>query len=352
MVQAETYGSRVASPGIEADTHRAEIDAHGAGHAWERARKVLLTWALCMMLPIVGLGGFTVGTDASGYFKLNDFGSYGGDELLIKASLMQHRPHNALLLGDSRAAYTKPPEMDDLKFFNAAAGGASPGDMMTLLRQHDLEGVRLVVWMMYAGDFLASCQPETSRLSEPMNPVRYALTWDAVQNSVDHIERRLLQAVPDHQPDGTRFAGKRMMEVPGREGERSAEYLKQVRAAGDDHPFEESFEDSEPCARTIEEARRYVEERGAEFMMVLPPVNQDILDATGSDSRQVRRILEEKIEPYRSFIFDFTASRYSDASSFPPRDELHFRPEIGGEVLSEAIAEFCGQEERCKWRDR
>ncbi len=311
-------------------------------------RRTVLAWALALVIPMFGIAGFTVATDPSGYFRLNSFGSYGGDELFIKSSLMRYRPHEALLLGDSRAAFSDPRGAGTLQFFNAASGGASIADTFALLRRADLQSLRLVVLMVPVGDILGICRGE-SRLDDPMAAVRRGATVDALAEAVRHLRRRLRGDLPDHRFDGTRYPDGRILTPVAWDGSRAPRYRERVAAYRDAEPLDRILAEERPCTETLYAMRDYVEGYDAEFLLVLAPLNRDLLQASGTDEAAVRRVIAERLLSELPFAVDFTASRFSDSAHFPPSDSTHFRPEVGGAVLAAAIERFCRDPGRCVW---
>ncbi len=310
---------------------------------------VLMVWALAVIIPLFGTVGFTVAVDSSGYFRLNGFGTYRGDELLIKSSLMQHRPHNALLLGDSRAAFTDPGGIDGLTFFNAASGGASLADADALLRRHDLEDIDLVVLMAPVGDIAGRCGTERSRLDDPLNLIRYGATFDAFGQALSYLQHRISGAIPDHQLDGTRYPDSRVLTPAGWDGTRDARYQTRVAAAAREAPLHSGLRNLTVCGEMLRAMQARIQKNGGEFLVVLAPINRDLLMASGTDMTAVRRMIQHQVVEKFPFVVDFTASDFSDRRNFPPRDPVHFRPEVGGTLLSAAVEEFCERNGTCTW---
>lgn len=298
-------------------------------------RRALAAWLLAALAPLLLLGGFAVGIDASGYFGLNRFGAYEGDELVLKRSMMRHYPHDALLLGDSRAAFTDVAEVPGRRFFNAAGGGAGLADVRALLLRHDLETVDLVVLLLPFS--LGGCDDASTRLDSEWGWARHALSYEALARSFRHLSARLRGDLAGHRPDGTRLPDARVTVPFAWDGARDERYLERIEGQRGAPPLHEAVHLSEQCEAMLREMRRYARARDAEFIWVLAPLNDDLLRVTGTDSRHLRRQIEQEVTQKLGFALDYTAGRYSDPSNFGPRDALHFLPERGGALLRSAV---------------
>jgi hypothetical protein len=312
-------------------------------------RRVLLAWALALLLPLGAAVGFIMATDPAGYFRLNAFGTYGGDELFLKSSLMRHRPYDALLLGDSRAAYTDPQEVPGLTFLNAGAGGAGVRKVEALLRRSDLQGVKLVVLMAPLGDILDDCGRDEPSPWGLETALRQGATFDALGAAIDHLRRRLRGDLPDHRFDGTRYPAANVLTPYHWDGKRSERYRRRVAAAGEDGPLDAALAETTACTATLQGMRRHAEAAGAEFLLILAPLNRDLMTASGTDPARLDRLIAERVLRDLPFAVDFTVSRFSDPGNFPPADAIHFKPEVGGEVLAAGIARFCAAKGGCPW---
>lgn len=318
--------------------HRSDSPAPEPRPRRARWRTTLATWLLAALLPLALLGGFAVGVDATGYFGLNRFGAFEGDELVIKQSMMRHYPHDALLLGDSRAAFTDPSGVPGLSFFNAAAGGGSPADAQALLERHDLEGVELVVLLLPYG--LGDCAPSDARLRTDWGWVRNALTYEALARSLRYVAGRLRGELPNQRADGTRFPDSRVAVPFDWDGTRDERYLEGLEDRRDLPPLDQDVALAETCVTLLEDMRAYARARGAELVWVLAPVNEDVLRVTGTDPERLRQAIEQEITSRLGFALDYTVSRFSDRGNFGPRDPVHFLPERGGALLRSAIEAF------------
>ena len=87
-----------------------------------KTSKLLLLW-LAAALSMVGfVGGFNIVIDPFGYFGTNSLGYYFSSERQFKFSLVSGYDYNAILLGDSRIAFTDPSyiTLSGYRFVNGA----------------------------------------------------------------------------------------------------------------------------------------------------------------------------------------------------------------------------------------
>lgn len=302
--------------------------------------RTLATWLAAALVPLALAAGFNVGVDAQGYFGLNRYGSYGGDELLIKSSMVHHVEHDALLLGDSRAAFIDVSAVKGYRFFNAGVGGAGPQEYRALLEASDREALRLVI--LLESPNLSVC--DESDDEEEMEGrqgvealVHHALSFDALRRSAEYLLLRWRGYQPDHRPDGTRFEDNRLHIPFDWNGERDDRYLAKIAEYAEDGAIENSVGISESCKRLLNGMHDLVAEAGGEFLYVLSPVNHDIVARTGTDVEALReRVREQILEPL-PYARDYTISEYGRGYNYSPYDAIHFLPESGALLLESAI---------------
>lgn len=311
---------------------------------WWRALRV---WSLVGLAPVLLVAGFNVGVDAEGYFGLNDYGSYGGDERLIKASMMGHAEYDALLLGDSRASFTDVSEIAGYDFFNAGVGGGRMDEYLQFLKSSDKENLRLVVLLEGAG--IGGCGEEDEQKTPSTegiagagtggleNLFRYALSFDALQTSATYLLNRARGYLPDHHADGTRYPDSRLQVPFDWNGMRAERYLAKVDDYAKDGPLEDGVGVSPACREMLFQMREIANEAGAEFLFVLYPINADIVSRTRTDVARLRENVRERILDPLPFARDYTVSEFSGGRHYGPYDPVHFLPDSGAELLKSAI---------------
>lgn len=310
----------------------------------------VLAWVLSVITPLCLIIGFTVTTDASGAFRLNGFGSFtNSDELLIKSSLMKHRSFDALLFGDSRAAFTNPQGVGNFQFFNAGGSGGLPRDAYALMRTHQLSGVRLVVLMSSIENILGECGGESRRLKDPLTPVRHSVTWDALFEAVSHIRFRLKGYLPAHSSNGTRYPDTRVLTPPTGTESPTPRYLERVEQALEKPPLHEVIARSQPCLTYLKRMASYTRDQGAVFVLILVPINDDILEASNTNQTLVRSLIRKRVLLNLPFASDFTASEFSNPKHFPPSDATYFRSDSGRKMIEIAVQNYCNKTGGCNW---
>src|SRR5690606_32959663 len=145
--------------------------------------------------------------------------------------------------------------------------------------------------------------------------------------------------LPDHQPNGTRYPDNRLRIPFDWDGERDERYLNKVADYSRDGPLEDGIGVSEDCREILFRMRSLAEEAGAEFILVLNPVNEDIVASTKTDVRALRRNVRKRILSQLPFARDYTLSEYGGGQHYSPYDPVHFLPESGAELLKSTIRE-------------
>jgi hypothetical protein len=109
--------------------------------------KLLLLW-LVTALSLVGfVARFNIVIDPFGYFGANSLGYYFSSERQFKFSIVKGYDYNAIILGDSRIAFTDPSYVDlsGYRFVNGGIAGATICELVSLLAASRLSQLRLAV---------------------------------------------------------------------------------------------------------------------------------------------------------------------------------------------------------------
>lgn len=289
-----------------------------------------------------------VGVDPFGYFGLNQTGLFFNDERSFKLNQVRHYPHDALILGDSRIAYVDPEPIRTPRFFNAGFGGASLEEVVWFW-EHYSGSARLVVVGMLDGDVIGA--PEISEeftTRSWRDPLRYALSFELLKNSLDAVQRRQTSAPPEYRDNGARGIADKYIRHLQSEGTPSRLLMTpfvpgsippitpvQNLCAG--RPDSPSPPDDVPEGmQRIGRMAALAEQRGAKLILFLQPRPRDVLtDAgrtySGPHPERVRYICQLGLDYY-----DLTES-YSDPSYYWSTDRLHYFPHVGVALLAEIL---------------
>src|SRR5690606_21886643 len=119
-------------------------------------------------------------------------------------------------------------------------------------------------------------------------------------------------------------------------GWRDQRYLAKVADYGEGGPMEDSVGISESCREMLKRMRDITAAAGGEFLFVLYPVNHDIVARTGTDVKELRQRVRERILEPLPFARDYTVSEYGRGYHYSPYDPVHFLPKSGARLLNSA----------------
>ena len=88
---------------------------------------LLFIWLIAVLGSTGFVAGFNVAVDPFGYFGTNRIGYYFSSEREFKYSIVKSYDYNAIILGDSRIAFTDPAYIarPEFRFVNGGIGGSS-----------------------------------------------------------------------------------------------------------------------------------------------------------------------------------------------------------------------------------
>lgn len=291
-------------------------------------------------LLAVGLGAFGIvvafnlAVDPWNRFGLNRLGVYVTASREYAMTQVARYPHEALLVGNSRTIVVPVGRIASPRLYNAAFEGATLVEIRQFLERH-LRHQRLVV--LNLDPYLLgpeSDAPSSAVFGPPTlrDLGGYVASLKAIEYSVKTVAGRLAGRPLGYAADGTMesesWRRQRDVDDPAwqrrqlaRESERLAKFAFSARREAE-----------------VRAIRDLVQARGAELVVYLSPIQEDLLPAleggaTGEAWREavaaVRRIVPRTV--------DLTRSRYSARANFYRTDPVHFFPEIGVRLLEEAV---------------
>src|SRR6185312_11152228 len=118
------------------------------------AINALILW-LATALSIVGfVAGFNFAVDPFGYLGRNSIGYYFSSERQFKFNIVRRDDYNAIVLGDSRIAFTDTSLIarPGYSFVNGGIAGASLAEQVALLSAARLDRLKLAVFGLQYSD--------------------------------------------------------------------------------------------------------------------------------------------------------------------------------------------------------
>jgi len=317
------------------------------------ATSALILW-LVTALSIVGfVAGFTIIIDPLGYFGTNTLGYYFSSERQFKFSIVRGYDYNAILLGDSRIAFTDPSyiNLSGYTFVNGGIAGASMAELVALLSASRLDRLKLAVFGLQDGD-LTHCsdnQPP-EKILEPSeygswDALRFAASWTQLGYAIKAVRARAKDQDAKYHADGTRSIISKAFAESTLDGKTQGYWSQIESKIKKGGKGSAQFEFGAKCRELLREAQQLADRHGFALMIVFLPRNSDLLEHGDWDTPQTR----EKITPFLTqveevvpHVVDFSNSSFSDSRNFWLDDPGHFRPEVGARVIEEAIKRSLG----------
>lgn len=314
------------------------------------ATRALIVW-LATALSLVGIvAGFNMAVDPFGYFGTNTIGYYFSSERQFKYNLVRNYDYNAILLGDSRIAFTDPAYIDlpDYRFVNGGIGGVSIAEQVNLLKASRLETLKLVVFGFNYAD-LGGCSDPQIRIAEddavPWGWFRFAASWTQFRYALDALTLRAKAQGPNYHADGTRSVTQRYFKEALLDG-KTEHYWRQIKGAVPDPSALPDFHIDPVCQNLLTEVRELADLYHFALVLVFLPRNDDLLRTFTWDGPAGRQRIERYVSQVRGVVpnvVDLSISAFSDSRNFWLDDATHFKPAVGARVVEEAIRHVGGE---------
>lgn len=306
-------------------------------------------WLSVVVAAIVIPSGFVVMVDPFGYFGTNTAGFYYSSERQFKQTLVRTANYNAILLGDSRIAYTDPSmiPLPEYKWLNGGIAGSTLSEQIDILFDAQLDRLDLVVIGLTAGALGngAGCLDSPERDVSPWDVIRHAASWTQLWYAVQTLLNAADGIPPYYHRDGTRTVADKIINDDVLSGEKSPRYWAMVeREAAVQNalpPHRRPVTFAGACLRLMEQAQALAKQYEFRLIAVFLPLNRDFLDRVedhtallGSSETQAAFDQLRAITPDVAVFLD---SAHSDSANFWLHDPTHFKPEVGARMIEEAI---------------
>jgi hypothetical protein len=311
-------------------------------------RQRIVQWLCAATLAVAIPAGFVAAVDPFGYFGLNTIGYYYSSERQFKQALLRAANYNALVIGDSRIAYTDPAliTLPQYKFINGGLAGSTFSEQIDLLFDARFDDLDLVVMGITPGTLTVdrNCRQEPKAEASWWDPILFSASWTQVWYTAVALSYVYEGKRPYYRADGTRSThakdetdaelpdkNDRYWRAIRREAERS-QYLYQKSQFG------MIMEDN--CLELVARARALGDQRGFRVVVVLLPINRDYFGGFNwrawLRAEQSLRSLA-RLRAAAHHVVNFADSAYSDSGNFWRHDPEHFKPNVGARLIEEAI---------------
>lgn len=299
----------------------------------------LSLWLASATAFVCFAGGFNVAIDPFGYFDTNRIGYYFSSEREFKSNLVRQNGYNALIMGDSRIAFTDPKYIKrlDYSFMNAGFASANLPEMYEILQGADLSQLKLLVLGLRYVD-LKHCRVDAEKAWSIWDPFRYALNWSQLGYSIQALQARFDGQVPNYHQDGTRASEEKMLRDVALDGQKNEKYWSKVLSSRDSWKNDAKFADR--CLRILQQMKDLSSTYGFELVLILLPYNSDMIGDADWDGwvrateRQAEFARLRRIIP--NFV-DFSNSRFSNSKNFWVHDANHFLPNVGASIVEQGV---------------
>ena len=297
------------------------------------SRKYTL-WSVGLTLSMVSaIGAFNWIVDPYYYFGNNRLGVYISAEREAKPRMLLHYPHDALLVGNSKAAMIPAGQLAGHRFFNGAFGGASVEEMYHFVN-HFATTQALVLLSVDLGHFSQGKPAGDLFAPRSMQDRLDKLTsLKSVEYSCRTIRSHLSGESPHMSADGS-FIARRWFELYDRENPDELRYTLQTLKGGFDRY------DREP-GTGMEYYRKMaavLKERRIACVVFIPPLHEELARHLQASTNYAKILLwKRELEAIFPRVLDYSIGPYSRAQNFFKADPVHFKPEVGGALINAEV---------------
>jgi hypothetical protein len=282
---------------------------------------------------VLSVGALNLGVDPYNYFGWNRLGVYISAEREAKANLVRQQPHDALLVGTSRAAMIPVRQLQGYHFFNGAFGGAALEEIEEFIRRF-ARAEKLVLLAVDLG-MCASPQPLPDRFApwQAGDILEKTLSLKTVEYSVRTIASHLRHAPPHLIADGS-FVPDRWFELYDHERPSELRWKMEMMQRSID-----AF--NRPPAERMQPFRRIAQtlaERNIASVVFIPPMHEAIVPyLLASTNRPYFEAWKTELRSIFPRLLDFSTGPWSKADNFFKADPVHFKPQVGADLINQEI---------------
>jgi len=311
------------------------------------ARNTLVIWLATALAFVAFVAGFNVVVDPFGYFGRNTIGYYFSSERQFKFNIVKQDNYNALVLGDSRIAFTDTRLIarPGYRFLNGGIAGASLLEQVALLSASRLDHLKLVVFGLQYSDLNYCSDVFAPPGSERLEALRFAASWSQLAYSIEALIARGKGQSPDYYEDGTRSPVSKLIVESGVDGKTPRYWRKIRRNLPEDPQAAPRFQLSKNCRQLFHQARDLADKYGFTLVVVFLPRNGDFLSRVNWKSAEAQKSIAEFVSEVRDVVphvIDLSISSFSDSRNFWLDDSTHFKPDVGARIVNEAIDRSIG----------
>ena len=296
------------------------------------------------VLLALGLAGFLAGGLALLNLHIDPFNRYGNNRLGVyisaerecKSIYVQRFPHDAMLIGNSRAARIPPARLAGFRFFNAAFSGATPEEIYYFL-QHYAWHERLVILSVDIGAHdPAELRGDIFAPKGLVSALDNLLNLQTTEYSIHTISESLSKHPQPIGPDGEVPVADWMQTAEHADPKKEAYMIKVLQNMWDGYrcpPREQMsfFVKISECLR----------QRAIPCVVVIPPTHEAVARTAQSEATAAEvAAWKRQLGGIFAHVIDLSFSSYSTATNFYRSDPVHFKPDVGVRFMNEQVLPF------------
>jgi hypothetical protein len=277
------------------------------------------------------LGALNFWVDPYGHFGNNRLGVFISAEREAKPVLLQRFPHDALIVGDSKAAMIPTGRLEGFHFFNVAFAGASLEEEYYCI-EHFATNQKLVV---LEADYLQGDAPVSQ--GDIFAPADFTATFGfllsakSVEYSIRTITEHFAGTPPSLLPDGSSDVTG-WFKLYDREDKTARQWQLDRLMRTFDLP------DGAPASRYYAKIAGLLRQRRIPCVVFVPPLDQELLDRlnTGAQKKIFNQWKSELLKNF-SYVADLSSGPYSGSENFFKSDPYHFKPDTAVRLMNEKV---------------
>ena len=280
--------------------------------------------------------------DPNGYFSCNTLGYYVVMEHPFKLHGLQRHTHDAVLLGDSKAAMAGTSQLrQPFVFFNGGVGGAMIEDILAIIHEIPATCPLIVVELDYL-EFNNTCEMGTRfpPFDTSADPLANVLNLQVTLSSLKTLAGVIGHQEHDYLEDGSYVPTKWFAHYDHGTDEEHTQMLN------DYETMLRGYRIVPARVALLAKLRALLEARNKPYLVYIHPTNAE-------EMVRLHRVgLFPAFEAWREHVHlvfpqvtDLTTSRYSDPKNYYRQDVVHPYPEIGGQIIQNEVLPKLGKKD-------
>jgi len=276
------------------------------------------------------LGALNYRVDPYGHFGNNRWGVFISAEREAKPVLLQRYPHDALIIGNSKAAMIPAGQVNGFRFFNAAFAGATLEEDYYCI-EHFANNQKLVV---LEADYLQGDPPRNN--GDIFAPADFSTTFRflfsaktveySVRTITEHFAGTPASLLPDGSPDATGW-----FKLYDHEDKAARQWQLDRLARLFDHTRIAPMSYYSRIAGLLRQ-------RKIPCVVFVPPLQQELLDRLKSDAHQkIFNLWKSELCKSFPYVVDLSSGPYSGPENFFKTDPYHFKPDTAARLMNEKV---------------